>query len=245
MAPRTSLQTATEPYWTDSSSLPTSRALARDLEVDVVVVGGGITGLTTAFLLAERGRSVAVLERGRCAAFDTGHMTAHLTMVTDRRLRELVRTFGRTHAQAAWDGGLAAIAQMDRIVREHQIDCSWEWVDGYLHAPKGDSSATEASAFEEEAALATELGFDATFVTDVPFVGGPGIQFKTQARFHPRKYLAALAMIVRTKGGTIFEHSEVEEFRDQPLSVKANGHWVHCQDIVLATHNPRVGVGSD
>ena len=58
-----------------------------------------------------------MLERGRCAATDTGHTSAHLTMVTDTRLSELVKEFGRTHAQAVWDAGLAAIAQIDDIVR--------------------------------------------------------------------------------------------------------------------------------
>ena len=102
----------TTPYWMDAS-LPRFPKLERHALVDVVVVGGGITGLTAAYVLAKAGRSVALLERGRCAEIDTGHTTAHLTMVTDLRLTELVDRFGRNHAQAVWDAGLAAIAQID------------------------------------------------------------------------------------------------------------------------------------
>ena len=101
-----------------------------------------------------------------------------------------------------------------------------------------------AEAFHAEARLACELGFDATFMTTVPSVGGPGICFHEQARFHPRRYLAGVAAALSAAGGRIFEHSEAEEFRDAPLAVKANGHWVACQDIVMATHNPLVGVAS-
>jgi glycine/D-amino acid oxidase-like deaminating enzyme/nitrite reductase/ring-hydroxylating ferredoxin subunit len=244
MAQRTSLQIGTEPYWFDSASFPTFGALDRDIDVDVVVVGGGFTGLTTAYLLATGGRSVALLERAHCATIDTGHTTAHLTMVTDTRFRELVDTLGRNHAQAVWDGGLAAIAQIESIVHEHAIDCSFEWVEGYLHAPAGKASKSETKSFEDEAALASELGFDASFVDEVPLVGGPGIRFENQARYHPRKYLAALAQAIREQGGAIFERSEAEEFSDDPLGVKANGHWVRCRDIVLATHNPLVGISN-
>ena len=63
-------------------------------------------------------------------------------MVTDARITELVKRFGRAHAQAVWDAGLAAIATIDEIVREHAIDAGFEWVDGYLHAPLSEADET-------------------------------------------------------------------------------------------------------
>jgi len=235
---------ASRSYWTDSASLPKFPKLESATNADVVVVGGGMTGLTTACLLAQSGRSVVLLERGRCASIDTAHTSAHLTMVTDMRLTKLVGRFGRTHAQAVWDAGRAAIAQIDEIACEHEIDCGFKWVEGYLHARDPRAGADEAEEFRAEAALACELGFDATFMTTVPFAGGPGIRFHDQARLHPRRYLAGVARVFTAAGGRIFEHSEAEEFRESPLGVKANGHWVSCGDIVLATHNPLVGIES-
>src|SRR5690242_8806004 len=156
MASRSRLEIATEPYWNESASFPTFTTLDGNLDVDVAVIGGGITGLTAAYLLSSSGHSVALLERARCAQIDTGHTSAHLTMVTDTRLSELRSIFGRTHAQGVWDAGLAAIAQIDDIIRELEIDCSFEWVDGYLHAPVGKATAKESDSFEDEAALAGE-----------------------------------------------------------------------------------------
>jgi glycine/D-amino acid oxidase-like deaminating enzyme len=131
MTKRSSFDVGTVPYWIDSGSFPTFSKIDRDIDTDVVIIGGGITGLTTAYLLLTAGKSVALIERGRRATVDTGHTTAHLTMVTDTRLNELVRRFGRSHAQAVWDAGLAALDQIDAIVGEEQIECAFEWVDGY------------------------------------------------------------------------------------------------------------------
>src|SRR6266850_1827541 len=206
----------TTSYWIGSTSLPRFLKLSRDERVDVVIVGGGITGLTT----------------------------AHLTMVTDTRLSELVESFGRDHAQAVWDAGLAAIAQIDAIVRDEKIECDYAWVPGYLHAPRDRSKQGEPVDFEKEAALAVELGFDAELVKDVPLMGGPGVRYEDQARFHPRMYLAGLARAIEAGGGHIYEHTEGCEFCPEPLAVKANGHTITCKDIVLATHNPLVGLSN-
>ena len=239
----TSTNLDTTPYWSSSATFPRFPRLDSDLQTDVVVVGAGITGLTAAYLLARAGRSVLVLERGRCAAGDTGHTSAHLTMVTDTRLPDLVKQLGRPHAQAVWDAGLAGIAQMEEIVRRHGIDCDFGWVEGYLHLPADETKAKAAEKLKEEAELAAELGFDATFLSEVPLVGMPGIRFDGQARVHPRRYLAGLAKALVAAGGAIREHSEATEFSSSPLSLTANGHRVTFDDIVIATHNPLVGLG--
>jgi hypothetical protein len=220
----------TTPYWSASTTFPQFAKLADDAEADVVVVGAGITGLTAAYLLAKAGKRVIVLERGRCVATDTGHTSAHLTMVTDTRLSDLVNEFGRTHAQAVWDAGLAAIATVDDIVREHDIDAGFERVDGYLHAPLGQGTTDASQDLQADATLACELGFDAEYVESVPLVHRPGVRFADQARIHPRQYLSGVAKAFVALGGRIHEHSEADEFCDDPRRVKANGHTVTCEE---------------
>lgn len=231
---------ATTPFWTTTAEVARYSALAADDAVDVVVVGGGITGLTAAYLLSRASKRVVVLERDRCGNVDTGHTTAHLTMVTDTRLSDLVKQISREHAQAVWDAGLAAINQIDEIVRSHGIDASLEWVDGYLHAPV--TQKDDAPSLEDDAALARELGFDAEYLSAVPLVGRPGIRFDGQARVHPRQYLAGLAAAIVDAGGRIHEHSSADEFCEAPRAVKSNNHTIRCDDVVLATHNPLVGL---
>jgi glycine/D-amino acid oxidase-like deaminating enzyme/nitrite reductase/ring-hydroxylating ferredoxin subunit len=182
-----------------------------------------------------------LLERDRLAGIDTGHTTAHLTMVTDQRLVDLSKSLGRNHAQAVWDSGLAAIAQIETIIREQDLDCDFEWVPGYLYLDQTTASESEDQQLKQEAALANDLGFDASFVDDVPFMHRPGLLFARQARFHPRKYLAGLSRALREGGVRIFEHSAAQSFSEQPRSVTARGHTIKCDWIVLATHTPLTG----
>jgi len=232
------------PYWSTSAPCPRFPRLGASTTADVVVVGGGLTGLTTAYLLAKKGVRVVVLERHRCAGGETGRTSAHLTMVTDSPLPELVRRFGRDHAQAVWDAGLAAIAQIDAVVREHEIDAEFAWVDGYLHEPHQKSFHESRVSLEDEAALALELGFDAEYLPAVPLIDRPGIRFENQARMHPTKYLAGLAEAITALGGRIYEESDVHAFTDVPRAVTANGHAVSCDTVVLSTHQPLGGFRS-
>ena len=110
----------TTSHWISSGSLPRYPRLGKDLSVDVVIVGGGITGITAAHLCQKAGLSFALLERDRLARRDTGHTTAHLTAVPDLRLAEILKTFGTGAARAVWDAGSAAIDRIAHIV--HDLD---------------------------------------------------------------------------------------------------------------------------
>ncbi|QYM78596.1 FAD-dependent oxidoreductase [Horticoccus luteus] len=231
----------TTPYWIDTASLPRFPKLNMDLDVDAVVVGGGITGLTAAYLLKQAGKTVVVLERRRCASVDTGHTTAHLTSVTDKSLGELRHQFGSDHTRAVWDAGAAAIDQIVRNMRAEDIACDFRWVTGYWHGSLAEA-AGDPERFEREAETARELGIAAEFRASVPFVARPGVAFAHQAIFHPRKYLAALARRIDGDGSRIFENTAVTEVQAEPLTVKADKFAVRCRYVVLATHTPLMGI---
>src|SRR4029453_7046883 len=129
VTPRSSLKMPKESnmpttsYWSATHAFPEFPAMERDIEVDVVVVGAGLTGITTAYLLKHEGVRVALLERDRIAAGDTSRTTAPLTYVTDARLHQLADTFGRDAAQAFWEAGAAAIDMIAAIAGQTHTDC--------------------------------------------------------------------------------------------------------------------------
>src|SRR5438552_2102809 len=113
----------TIPFWIDSTPIKRFPTLQKNMRVDVLVIGAGITGITTAYLLKKAGFAVALIERERVASVDTGHTTAHLTYITDVELYKLADSFGNDHSQAAWDAGASAIAKNERVVSGEKINC--------------------------------------------------------------------------------------------------------------------------
>jgi len=231
----------TSSHWIDSGSLPRFPKLGKDLTVDVVIVGGGITGITAAFLCKKAGLNFALIERGRLARMDTGLTTAHLTSVTDRRLFESIDAFGPETARAVWDAGGAAIDQIVANIRSEDIACDFKWLPGYLHSPGAQPPAAVLSELKQEAVAARDLSIRADFVESTPLFNGPGVRFPHQAIFHPRKYLAALVRSFGGKGSHVFEQTAVDDVQDKPLVVKAGAFSVHCQQVIMATHNPLQG----
>ena len=159
--------------------------LERNVNVDVVVVGAGITGITTAHLLKETALTVALIERERVASMDTGHTTSHLTCITDVELQELARNFGDDHAQAAWDAGAAAIDEIQKIVQDEQIECESRRVPACVQVCGDSVSQKEISRLKKEASVGAKLGFDATYLESVPYLNLllPGVRYPNQANF--------------------------------------------------------------
>ncbi len=230
----------TESYWQSSAHLPEFPLLTNDLEVDVVIIGAGLTGITAAYLLKREGVKVALLDRQRCAQADTGRTTAHLTYVTDQRLHKLAKSFGRDAAKSFWESGIAAMDQISEIVRREGMDAEFKWVPGYLCA-RSDSDKKDLESLREDAELARELGFDAELISAVPGLNRPGIRFTSQAKFHPYKYLAALLKNIPGDGSYVFENTDAAGVESDPLTVHAGRYKIRAQYLFIATHTPLLG----
>ena len=229
----------TSSLWAASRLHTTYPSLAFNIHVDAVVIGGGITGLTAAYLLKQARKTVAVVERRRVGFGETGHTTAHLTAVTDTPLSELVSQLGPDHAHAVWDAGFAAIARIRATVRDERINCRFGWVRGCLHAPFDGDPAAGRDAIDREVAAAESMGIDATFVDQVPGIGRPGVVFESQARFHPLSYLDVLADRVQGHGSYVFEDTEIDTIEGgDPVVVRSGPYRITAEYLVAATHVP-------
>lgn len=228
-------------YWLQSVRPPSFSPIHQDLTVDVVVVGGGIPGVTAAYLFKREGYKVCLLDRGAMGGCDTSRTTAHLTMVTDLRLKELVSGWGSNRAAAVWQGGEVAMALIERNIRTEGISCEFKHVPGYLMASSASDPEAERAELLEEAQLARDLGFAAELIEQVPILGRPGVRFANQAKFHPVKYLTGLLQAIPGEGSVVAGHSEVAEICADPMAVVAGNHRIRCQYIVIATHTPLTG----
>ncbi|MCE9563196.1 MAG: FAD-binding oxidoreductase [Planctomycetes bacterium] len=205
------------------------------------VVGGGIAGLTTAYLLARDGKKVVVLDaKPELAAGETEYTTAHLAWYLDDTFSHLSSVRGDDVAKAAAASHRAAIDLIDEIVRSERIACDFRQVDGHL-IPGADGPDT----LKEEVKTLTRLGlpFERTTLT---FPGGQSsecLRFTAHAQFHPIKYLTALTAALRTHGGVTHTSTVVEKVRGgEPCKVTTkHGQTVTAAAVVIATNNPFEG----
>ena len=230
----------TTPYWHKDTKTLNYPSLQEEIEVDVLVIGGGITGVTTAYLLTLEGFRVALAEARQIGSGDTGHTTAHITYMTDTRLTELVSTRSRRDARLAWEAGAAAMGFIERTVQKEGIECAFKRVPGYLEAAVGADEA-ETDRLKEEAKLARELGFEANFIEEGPATGRAAICFPHQMQFHPLQYITALAEAAQQRGCLIFEETRITELKNDFNRALAGKHAINYKHAILATHVPIEG----
>jgi glycine/D-amino acid oxidase-like deaminating enzyme/nitrite reductase/ring-hydroxylating ferredoxin subunit len=225
--------------WTATVALPQFTPLEQNIHADVCIVGAGIAGLTTAYLLARAGRRVAVLDDGPIASGMTMATTAHITNMLDDRYFEVEKLHGREGARLAADSHTAAIDRIETIVRQERIDCDFTRLDGYLFLAEGDKRET----LERELETAQRAGLRAVrLVERAPYTSfdtGPCLRFPNVAQFHPLKYLARLADAIHHEGSRIFTgtHAELVE-GGVPALVHAGRHVVTADHVVVATNVP-------
>lgn len=226
--------------WMDTAEVPLESSLAERVSADVCIVGAGIAGMSTAYLLAREGKLVVVLDDGPIGGGMTGRTTAHLVTALDDRYFELERLHGEEGARLAAESHAAAINAIEAIVEQEAIKCEFERLDGYLFVPPHDSR----KVLDDELEAVYRAGLtDIEKVERVPwgeYDTGPALRFPRQAQFHPLKYLAGLAKVIKEKGGRIYTQShatEIEGGKHARIDT-AGGGVVNAGAVVVATNTP-------
>ncbi|WP_309891084.1 FAD-dependent oxidoreductase [Archangium sp.] len=223
--------------WTMTAPARRYPALQGDLEVDVVVIGGGIAGLTTAYLLKQQGKRVAVVEMHRLLTGQTGQTTAHLTELLDTPYAQLLSDFGEKGARLAAESTRAAIEKIAGLVERLRISCGFQRVPAYRYA----ETDSEARDLEREMSAARQAGLMCSLTEQVPlpYPVKLALRVEDQAQFHPREYLLALAEGIQGEGSHIFEQTQVTELHDGvPCRVHTPHGTLTCRDVVEATTTP-------
>ena len=189
--------------WMDLAPVIDASPLTQDAECDVVVIGSGIAGLSTAYELARFGRSVIVIDRGGIGNGMTARTTAHLATELDDFYSELIRVRGEDEARLYHDSQVTAVNRIEAICRDEGIDADFARVDGYLFP----AEENHRSDLEEEYEACQKIGVEVEWVDRAPVPGvdtGRALRFPNQARFHPTKYLAGLARAIQGLGGRFY-----------------------------------------
>jgi glycine/D-amino acid oxidase-like deaminating enzyme len=231
---------ATTSVWMATANTPLQPRLRENIRTDVCIVGAGIAGMTTAYLLAKEGRSVVVVDDGAIGGGMTGRTTAHLTNAYDDRYVEMEKLHGADGARLIAQSHTAAIDKVEEICREERIDCGYERLDGYLFVPPNDS----IDILKDELAAAHRAGLTGVeMVERCPienFDTGPALRFPRQAQFHPLDYLTVLTQAFIRQGGRVFSETHATNITGgSDVRVETNlGAAVTCDAIVVATNSP-------
>ena len=226
--------------WAETVSLPRFPPLGENAEADVCVVGAGIAGLMTAYLLCREGRLVVVIDDGPIAGGQTQRTTAHLSNAIDRRYMNIERLHGEEGARLTAQSHSQAIDLLEAIARDERIDCDFERLDGYLFLAPDHS----ADLLEEELAAAKRAGLsDVARVERFASGGfdpGPCLRFPRQAQFHMLKFAEGLVRAIQRDGGRLFTHTHAAKIEDgTPARVEVDGGYtIVARDVVVATHTP-------
>ena len=215
-----------------------------DITADVAIVGAGISGMTTGYLLSKAGKKVAILDDGSIASGETGRTTAHITNALDDRYYSLEKLHGLSGAKLAAESHSAAINLIYTIIKSEGIDCAFERLDGYLFLDATDNS----ESLDKELLAVHNAGLsDVKLLEKSPLRHsnmGSCLCFPNQGQFQPLSYISALARVITSKyHSNIYTqtHADVIKFEGENGLIKtSDGFEITALNIVLATNAPIV-----
>jgi len=223
-------------FWIDSTSPIAYNTPDQNCGAEVLVIGGGIAGLSTAYKLLKAGKKVVVVEDGFIGSGETGRTTAHLTCALDDRYYYLESTFGKEAAKLAAESHSKAIDEIETNVTDLNIGCSFRRVNGYLFLHPSDKPENLQKEYE----ATRTAGINTTFLNATPAITGGekthSIVFHNQAQFHILHYLKGLADAITKLGGIIYTEARAENITKHGAQV--NGFTFSADHILVATNSP-------
>ncbi|MGP4082981.1 FAD-dependent oxidoreductase [Pseudalkalibacillus sp. R45] len=238
MTTNPSLPQFPEPIWRSGVELQAFDTLIEDQSVDVAILGAGITGITTAYLLSKSGQKVALIDAGSILNGTTGHTTAKITAQHDLIYDELIQHIGEVKAKQYYRSNTEALQFIQNTITENNIDCGFKSEDAYLYA----TEKTSHQKLQKEFEAYRKLGIDSDLVDEIPFdiPIESALVMKNQAQFHPLRYLLPLVEKIKSSGGMIFENTPAVDIETgtKPKVVTRNGFNITCNHVVIASHFP-------
>jgi glycine/D-amino acid oxidase-like deaminating enzyme len=189
-------------YWADTADPPAQNPLRENLETDVVIVGGGLAGLSIAYCLAQSGKKIVLVEDGFIGSGETGRTTAHLVTALDERYYHLEKKIGVLKTKLIAESHRMAIDFVELTIKKENIDCGFERVNGYLFRHPSDKKGS----LQQELKAALKAGVEVKEAGEAPGMlrSEKALCFLNQAQFHPLRYLNGLCKAIEQKGGKIF-----------------------------------------
>jgi glycine/D-amino acid oxidase-like deaminating enzyme/nitrite reductase/ring-hydroxylating ferredoxin subunit len=226
--------------WMDVGVASEASALTGDRHCDVVIIGSGIAGISTAYELAIRGRDVIVVDRGSIAGGITARTSAHLAPLCDDLTSAMIKLRGEETSRAFYQSQAQAVDRIEEIQKRESIDCDFRRLDGYLFQALG----TDSRMIDEELDAVRKVGAPVHRLVGVPLAGCDkqhALRYPRQATFHPLKYLKGLAEAVEAKGGMFHPETtvqKIEERDDGLVVVTTDRGTVTAKAAVVATNSP-------
>lgn len=211
--------------WNENISRPDFPTMKNDIKTDVLIIGGGIAGILTAYFLQEKGVPYVLAEKDRICCGTTGNTTAKITFQHGLICDKILRNEGLEKAKAYLQANRKAFEKYAELCKN--IDCDYEIKDNYVY------SLDDRKKLENEMNSLSKIGYNAVFAEHLPLpinVAG-AVCFKNQAQFHPLKFLFSIA-----KGLNIYEHTFVREMID--TTAVTGGGKIHADKVIVTTHFP-------
>lgn len=211
--------------WQENIDYPNFPMLKKDIKTDVLIIGGGIAGLLTAYFLQEQGVPYVLVEKDKICCKTTGNTTAKITFQHGLIYDKILRSRGTENAEIYLQANREAFEKYERLCKN--INCDYEIKDNYVY------SHDNRKKLEDEMNALSKIGYNAMFTENLslPIHTVGAVCFKNQAQFHPLKFLFSIAENLK-----IYEHTFVREMVGT-TAVTDSGK-IHADKVIVTTHFP-------